>query len=86
MAQDGSGNPVTGLTTAERIDAARAVVYEDGELIAPEELDDALCERGVSVSKDEAGNPVYEDVPASLSLSACHLAVDAERDPAAFLE
>jgi len=69
-----------------RVEAARAVVYDDdGELIAPENLAEALEAAGVTVSVDEDGTPEYSDVPASLSLSACHLAVDLRRDPAEFI-
>jgi hypothetical protein len=86
MAQDGSDERVTGASVTERVLLARSVVYEDGELIAPEALDDALSEHGVSVGEDEDGVPVYQDVPEGLSLSACHLAVDLREDPARFLE
>lgn len=86
MAQDGSDERVTGESVAERVQAARSVVYEDGELIGPEALDDALSEHGVSVGEGEDGVAVYEDVPETLSLSACHLAVDLREDPARFLK
>lgn len=68
---------------AERVAAARAVVYDaDGELIQPAALDDALEDAGVEVGVDEAGRTQYRNVHRELSLSACHLAVDLHRDPA----
>ncbi len=66
----------------DRVEAARAVVYDDGELIPPEELDDALEAAGVTVSVGDDGTPEYSDVPPSLSLSVCHLAVELRKDPA----
>jgi hypothetical protein len=73
----------TGGYRADRVEAARAVVYDDdGELIPPEELADALEAAGVTVSVGDDGIPEYSDVPPSLSLSACHLAVDLRKDPA----
>jgi hypothetical protein len=51
-------------------------------LIPPEELDDALEAADVTVSVDDDGIPEYSDVPPSLSLSACHLAVDLQKNPA----
>jgi len=67
----------------DRVEAARAVVYDDGgELIQPEDLDDALEAGGVTVSVGDDGTPEYSDVPPSLSLSACHLAVELRKDPA----
>jgi hypothetical protein len=66
--------------TPENIE--RAVVYDDGELIAPEDLADALEAAGVTVSVGADGTPEYSDVPPALSLSACHLAVDLRKDPA----
>jgi len=66
-----------------RVEAVRAVVYDDGgEFIPPEELDDALEAAGVTVSVGDDGIPKYSDVPPSLSLSACHLAVELRKDPA----
>ena len=67
---------------ADRVEAARAVVYDDGELIPPEDLDEALEAAGVTVSVGDDGTPEYSDVPPSLPLSACHLAVDLRKDPA----
>lgn len=70
----------------ERIAAARAVVYgDDEEIIAAEELDAALEEYGVSIGESEDGLPEYRDVPRELSLSACHMAVDLQRDSAEFI-
>jgi len=87
MAQD---RPRDGVTDApagrqSRIKAAREVVYEDGELIDATDLGDALEAYGVTVSTDDDGTPVYEDVPPELSLSACHLAVDLREDPSEFI-
>lgn len=71
----------------ERIKAARAVVYDDaGELIDPEDLDDALDAYGVTVGVSSDGLTEYQDVPAELSLSVCHLAVDLQRDPAELVD
>jgi len=72
-------------TPSDRVDAVRAVVYDDGELIAAEALDDALEAVGVTVSEADDGTPEYSDVPPALSLVACHLAVDTRRDPAQFI-
>lgn len=71
-------------TPSEEIE--RAVVYDDGELIPPEELDDALEAAGVTVSVGDDGTPEYSDIPPSLSLSACHLAVDLRKDPAEIVD
>jgi len=68
-----------------RVEAAREVVYEDGELIAAAALDDALEAYGVTVTEGADGTPHYEDVPPELSLSACHLAVDLRKNPAEFI-
>jgi len=73
--------PITDDET-DHIKPVRAVVYDHGELIPPEELDDALEAAGVSVSVGDDGTPEYSDVPPSLSLSACHLAVELRKDPA----
>lgn len=92
MAFDESERPVTDDTDSqpptrdERIAAARDVVYdEDGDLIALEELAGALEAAGVTVTESDDGLPEYRDVPRTLSLSACHLAVDLRRDPAEFI-
>lgn len=70
----------------ERVAAARAVVYDDnGELIDPEDLDAALEAHGVIAGVNDDGFREYQDVPRELSLSACHLAVDLQRDPAEFI-
>lgn len=70
----------------ERVAAARSVVYGDDEtLIAPNDLNAALEEYGVSVGESEDGLPEYRDVPRELSLSACHMAIDLRRDPAEFI-
>lgn len=72
---------------AERVAAARAVVYgDDGDVIDPEDLDDALEAYGVTVGVSGDGLTEYQDVPPELSLSACHLAVDLHRDPGDFLD
>ena len=77
---------MTSATPSDRVDAVRAVVYDDdGELIAAEALDDALEAVGVTVSEADDGTPEYSDVPPGLSLVACHLAVDLRRDPAEFI-
>ena len=76
---------VAGATPGDRVDAVRAVVYDDGELIAPEDLNDALEAAGVTVSVADDGTPKYTDAPAELSVTACHLAVDLRRDPAQFI-
>lgn len=75
----------TSPSREERVAAARAVVYDDDELIAPEDLDLALEEYGVGIGESEDGLPEYRDVPRELSLSACHMAVDLRRDPAEFI-
>lgn len=87
MARDESRKPVTEVADhAERLEAARAVVYnEDGELIAPAEIERAIERVGVVVSTDEDGTTVYDNVPPELPLAACHLAVDLRRDPADFV-
>lgn len=92
MAFDDSERPVTDDTDAqcptqkERITATREVVYdEDGELITFDDLDAALEAIGVTVTESDDGLPEYRDVPRAVSLSACHLAVDLRRDPAAFI-
>ncbi|WP_254832723.1 hypothetical protein [Haloglomus salinum] len=75
-----------GPTQAERIAAARAVVYEDdGSLIGRGQLADALREYGVTVEYTENGSTQYRDVPPELPLEACRIAVDLQRDPAAFV-
>lgn len=67
----------------ERVETARAVVYDDaGELIDAEDLDDALRAYGVDVGESSDGYPEYRNVPRELSLSVCHLAVDLRKDPA----
>jgi hypothetical protein len=78
---------MTGRTAhADRVEVARSVVYDDaGELIAPEEIEAALQEAGVTVTEAADGTTEYQDVPPELSLSACHLAVDLRKDPAEFL-
>lgn len=92
MAFDDSERPVTDDTDSrrptqeERITATRDVVYdEEGELITFEDLDAALEAIGVTVTESDDGRPEYRDVPQAVSLSACHLAVDLRRDPAAFI-
>ena len=70
---------------APRVQAAREVVYSDGDLIGADELDAALEVRGVTVGTAADGTPEYRDVPGNLPLAACHLAVDLQRDPAEFL-
>jgi len=73
-------------TQEERITATREVVYdEDGELITFDDLDAALEAIGVTVTESDDGLPEYRDAPRAVSLSACHLAVDLRRDPAAFI-
>lgn len=68
-----------------RIEAARAVVYDDDELVAPADVDAALEAHGVKISTNEDGTPHYSNVPEELSLRACFLAVDTRRDPAEFI-
>jgi hypothetical protein len=92
MAFDDSERPVTDdtdtqhSTREERITATREVVYdEEGELITADELNTALEAIGVTVTESDDGLPEYRDVPRAVSLSACHLAVDLRRDPAAFI-
>jgi hypothetical protein len=70
----------------ERVAAARAVVYGDEELIASEELDAALEAYGVEVGISDDGLLEYRNVPAELSLAACHIAVDLRRDLAVFID
>lgn len=71
---------------ADRLEAARAVVYdEDGTLIPADAIEDALEAAGVGVSTEDDGTTVYENVPPELPLAACHLAVDLRRDPEHFL-
>lgn len=86
MARDLSTGPVSDPpSVADRVAAARAVVYDDaGELIGPEQIEDALAEAGVTVSENDDGTPSYRDVPPALSLTACYLAVDLRDDPAEF--
>lgn len=89
MASDRSltddGSDATRPSHEERIEAARSVVYEDGELIDADALEDALDAHGVDVGTAEDGGTEYRNVPRELPLSACHLAVDLREDPAAFL-
>lgn len=73
-------------TREERVTATREVVYDEaGKLITANELDAALEAIGVTVTESDDGLPEYRDVPRAVSLSACHLAVDLRRDPAAFI-
>lgn len=73
-------------TTTERVRAARDVVYdEEGSIIDASEIADALRAYGVEVGTATDGRTEYRDVPPELPLSACHLAVDTGRDPAAFI-
>ena len=83
MAQDRVG---AAPTTTERISAAREVVYDEaGAIIDASELEDALRAYGVGVGAATDGTTEYRDVPSELPLSACHLAIDTGRDPAAFI-
>lgn len=71
---------------ATRIELARDVVYDEaGEIIDMDEIDAALAEHGVSVTEGIDGNPVYDNVPEGLSLSACYLAVELQKDPSEFI-
>jgi len=87
MAQNRSREPATGAgDRSDRVAFAREVVYDDDdELIAPDEIADALREHGVTVGTADDGTTAYSDIPPTLSLSACHLAVDLRRDPADFI-
>ena len=83
MAQDRVGEAPT---TTERVRAARAVVYDDrGAIIDASEIADALRAYGVEVGTATDATTEYRNVPPELPLSACHLAVDTGRDPAAFI-
>jgi hypothetical protein len=70
----------------ERIERAREIVLdEDGEVIAPEELDDALREHGVEIGTSPDGYRELRNA-ADLPTGLIHLAVDTERDPADVLD
>ena len=47
-----------------------------------DELQEALQEQGVEVTKNEDATFNYDNVPAMLSIRACYLAVDTRQDPA----
>lgn len=87
MAQDGSEGSVTRpVDDDDRIKAARAIVYDDnGDMIDPDDLEEALRAAGVTVTETDDGTTEYDNVPSDLSLSACHLAVDLREDPETFL-
>lgn len=83
MAQDRVGDAPT---TTERVRAARAVVCDEtGSIIDASELEGALRSYGVEVGRASDGTTEYRNVPPELPLSACHLAVETGRDPAAFI-
>lgn len=70
----------------ERIERAREVALnDDGEVIAPEDLDDALREHGVKVGTSPDGYRELrnaQDLPTGL----IHIAIDTGRDPADVLD
>ncbi len=68
------------------IERAREIVLDDdGEVIAPEALDDALREHGIEIGTSPDGYQELrnaEDLPTAL----IHMAVDTQQDPADVLD
>ena len=71
----------------ERIERAREIVLDDeGEVIAPEDLDDALREHGIEIGTSPDGyRELRGEAAAYLPTALVHMAVDTQRDPAAVL-
>jgi hypothetical protein len=65
----------------ERIERAREIVLnDDGEVIAPEDLDDALREHGVEIGTSPDGYRELRNA-ADLPTALIHMAVDTGQDP-----
>jgi len=70
----------------ERIERAREIVLDnEGEVIAPEELDDALREHGVEIGTSPDGYRELRNA-ADLPTGLIHMAVDTGQDPADVLD
>lgn len=77
---------VGSISPVDRVEAAREAVYDnEGELVPPHQLGEALEECGVDVSVTPDGLPAYANAPPEIPLIACHLAVQSREDPAAFI-
>lgn len=70
----------------ERIERAREITLDDdGEVIAPEDLDDALREHGVEIRTSPDGYRELRNA-ADLPTGLIHMAVDTGQDPADVLD